>query len=143
MHISQKVLGVKMCNLRDSIFYKKTNILQHFHICISVSLRENLLKAVFIKLRLHIILLQSKMKALRNFVWYTRNSLKIRLFIQPLHIKAGFAIWTVSLHLLGNEHMVVSSKNSHTAQQYWVMHSGTRSFLSCQYVYRQLSTSVL
>lgn len=60
-------------------------------------LRENLLKAVFIKLRLHNNFLQSKMKALGNFVWYTTNSLKIHLFIQPLYIKVGFAIWTVSL----------------------------------------------
>ena len=27
-----------MCNFRDTIFYKKTNVLQDFHICISVPL---------------------------------------------------------------------------------------------------------
>ena len=31
--ISQKVKGVIMPNLRDTIFYMKTNVLQDFHIC--------------------------------------------------------------------------------------------------------------
>ena len=30
-----------MRNLRDTIFYMKTNVLQDFHICISVPLMEN------------------------------------------------------------------------------------------------------
>ena len=36
--LSQKVKGVIMRNLRDTIFYMKTNVLQYFHICISVPL---------------------------------------------------------------------------------------------------------
>ena len=35
MHISQKVKGVVIRNLRDTVFYKKLNILHDFHICIS------------------------------------------------------------------------------------------------------------
>ena len=37
-HISQRVKGVIMCNLCDTIFYTKMNIWQEFHICISVPL---------------------------------------------------------------------------------------------------------
>ena len=39
MRISQKVKGVIMRNLRGTIFYMKTNVLQDFHICISVPLK--------------------------------------------------------------------------------------------------------
>ena len=39
VHISQKVKGVIMCNLCDTIFYMKMKILQDFHICISVPLK--------------------------------------------------------------------------------------------------------
>ena len=38
MGISQKVKGVIMCNLRGTIFYMKTILLQNFHICIGVPL---------------------------------------------------------------------------------------------------------
>ena len=38
VRISQKVEGVIMCNLRGTIFYMKPNVLQGFHICISVPL---------------------------------------------------------------------------------------------------------
>ena len=41
VRIFQKVKGVTMRNLRDTIFYMKTNVLQDFHICISVPLMEN------------------------------------------------------------------------------------------------------
>ena len=34
-----KKWGVIMCNPCDTIFYKKTNVLQYFHICISVPLK--------------------------------------------------------------------------------------------------------
>ena len=40
MRISQKVKGVTMSNLHDTIFCLKTNILQDFHICISVPLKK-------------------------------------------------------------------------------------------------------
>ena len=36
--ISQKGKGVILRNLRDTIFYMRTNVLQDFHICISVPL---------------------------------------------------------------------------------------------------------
>ena len=39
VRISQKVKGVIMRNLRGTIFYMKTNVLQDFHICISVPLK--------------------------------------------------------------------------------------------------------
>ena len=39
VHISQKVKDVIMRNLRDTIFYMKTNVLQDFCICISVPLK--------------------------------------------------------------------------------------------------------
>ena len=42
--MSQKVEGVIMRNLRDTIFYMKTNVLQDFHICISVPLNKIKLK---------------------------------------------------------------------------------------------------
>ena len=38
MRISQKMKGVIMRNLRDTVFYVKTNVLQDFHICVSVPL---------------------------------------------------------------------------------------------------------
>ena len=40
MRIFQKVKGVTMRNLRDTIFYMKANVLQDFHICMSVPLME-------------------------------------------------------------------------------------------------------
>ena len=41
VNISQKAKGVIIIpNLRDTIFYMKTNVLQDFHICISVSLMQ-------------------------------------------------------------------------------------------------------
>ena len=40
MRVSQKVKGVIMRNLRDTIFYVKTNVLQNFYICISVPLKS-------------------------------------------------------------------------------------------------------
>ena len=42
--MSQKVEGVIMRNLRDTIFYMKTNVLQDFHIRISVPLNKIKLK---------------------------------------------------------------------------------------------------
>ena len=36
--MSQKKKDVIMRNLRDSVFYMKTNVLQNFNICISVPL---------------------------------------------------------------------------------------------------------
>ena len=39
VRISQKAEGVIMRNLRDTISYMKTNVLQDFHIHISVPLR--------------------------------------------------------------------------------------------------------
>ena len=38
VRISQKMKGVIMRNLRDTIFYMKMNVLQDFRICISVRL---------------------------------------------------------------------------------------------------------
>ena len=38
--ISQRVKGVIMRNLRVTVFYMKTNVLQSFHICISVPLKQ-------------------------------------------------------------------------------------------------------
>ena len=32
--------GVIMCNLLDTIFYIKTNVLQDFHICVGVTLSQ-------------------------------------------------------------------------------------------------------
>ena len=43
MRISQKVKGVIMRNLRDTILYVKTNIWQDFHICISVPLMRTVM----------------------------------------------------------------------------------------------------
>ena len=43
-HISQKVKGVLMWNLRHIIFYMKTKILADFQICISVPLRAIIFK---------------------------------------------------------------------------------------------------
>ena len=40
VRLSQKVKGAIMRNLRDTIFYMKSNVLQDFHICISVPLSE-------------------------------------------------------------------------------------------------------
>ena len=40
VRIFQKVKGVTMRNLRDTIFYMKANVLQDFHICMSVPLME-------------------------------------------------------------------------------------------------------
>ena len=40
VRLSQKVKGVIMCNLRDTIFCMNTDVLQDFHICISVPLSE-------------------------------------------------------------------------------------------------------
>ena len=40
MRISQKAKSVIMRNLLCSIFYMKTNVLQGFHICISVPLKR-------------------------------------------------------------------------------------------------------
>ena len=40
VRISQKVKGVTMRNLRDNIFHMKANVLQNFHICISVPLND-------------------------------------------------------------------------------------------------------
>ena len=42
MHISQEVKGVIMRNLCGTIFYIKTNVLQDFHICMSVPLSQSL-----------------------------------------------------------------------------------------------------
>ena len=39
MHISQTVKGVIRRNLCDIVFYMKTNVLQNFHICVSVPLK--------------------------------------------------------------------------------------------------------
>ena len=44
VHISQKVKGVLMWNLRHIIFYMKTKILADFQICISVPLRAIIFK---------------------------------------------------------------------------------------------------
>ena len=41
MHISQEVKGVIMRNLCGTIFYIKTNVLQDFHICMSVPLTNS------------------------------------------------------------------------------------------------------
>ena len=38
MCISQKVKGVIMCNLRGTIIYIKSNVLEDFNICMSVPL---------------------------------------------------------------------------------------------------------
>ena len=38
MRISQEVKGVIMRNMRGTIFYLKTNVLQDFHICMTVPL---------------------------------------------------------------------------------------------------------
>ena len=40
VRLFQKVKGVTMRNLRDTIFYMKANVLQDFHICMSVPLME-------------------------------------------------------------------------------------------------------
>ena len=40
VRISEKVKGVMMRNRRGTTFYMKTNVLQDFHICISVPLRS-------------------------------------------------------------------------------------------------------
>ena len=37
--MSQKVKGAVMCNMCDTVFYMKMNVLQNFHICISVPLK--------------------------------------------------------------------------------------------------------
>ena len=42
MHISQKLKGVIMHNLCDTIFYMKMNVLQDFHICIGLTLASEL-----------------------------------------------------------------------------------------------------
>ena len=39
VRLSQKVKGVIMHTLRGTIFCMKTNVLQNFHICISVPLK--------------------------------------------------------------------------------------------------------
>ena len=44
VRISQKTKGVITRNLRDTIFSMKTNVLQDFHICISVPLRMSIFK---------------------------------------------------------------------------------------------------
>ena len=41
MRISQKLKGVIMRNMCDIVFSLKTNVLQNFHICISVPLRDS------------------------------------------------------------------------------------------------------
>ena len=38
--MSQRVKGVIMRNLCETVFYIKTNVLQNFHICISVPLKQ-------------------------------------------------------------------------------------------------------
>ena len=38
MRMSQKLKGVTMSNLSDTVFYMETNLLQNFYICISVPL---------------------------------------------------------------------------------------------------------
>ena len=43
MLISQEVKGVIMHNMCGSIFYIKTNVLQDFHICMSVPLNQNII----------------------------------------------------------------------------------------------------
>ena len=47
--ISQKVESVIMRSLRDSFFYKKTNALQDFHICISVHLRRKIFEWIYFR----------------------------------------------------------------------------------------------
>ena len=42
MRISQEVKGIIMRNLCGTIFYIKANVLQNFHICMSVLLISNL-----------------------------------------------------------------------------------------------------
>ena len=52
MRISQKVKDVTMRNLGNTIFYKQTNVLQDFHICINVPLNlktDVLMLIVYIK----------------------------------------------------------------------------------------------
>ena len=43
MSISQEVKGVIMRNLCGTTFYIKTNVLQDFHICMSVPLTDQIL----------------------------------------------------------------------------------------------------
>ena len=41
MRISQKLKGAIMCNMCDTVFSMRTNVLQNFDICISVPLRDS------------------------------------------------------------------------------------------------------
>ena len=47
--ISQKAKGVIMPNPRDTIFYMKTNILQDFHICITLPLMQRTSENTFLE----------------------------------------------------------------------------------------------
>ena len=45
VRISQRVKDIIMCNLRDTVFNIKTNVLQNFHLSFSVPLIESACKS--------------------------------------------------------------------------------------------------
>ena len=79
VRMSQKVKGVIMRNLRDTVFYMKTNVLQYFHICIRVPLSFDVShlkqhRAVYLNTLKALTSLQSKQIHIRPiFNWFRSN----------------------------------------------------------------------